>query len=60
MAHVLKFKKAIGTFEEVEFDPTHPVTLEVESATTASTVKVKDPTPQTDTVEFIGGREKRG
>lgn len=60
MENRLKFKSPSGVSVTVDFDASHPVVLEVISADTESTVIVKDPTNQTATVEFIGGRERRG
>lgn len=60
MESKLKFKTPDGAIVNLDVDITYPIVLSVNSNTAESSVSVNSPDGTNATVEFIGGREKRG
>lgn len=59
MQNKLKLKDIHDGICEIPFDPNYPITIEVISIDTETTVTVKDPTGVSSTQEWVGGAKKR-
>lgn len=53
------YKDNNGNIQQVNFDSSYPVEVSV-NEDTDWTLKATDPVNGTETIEFIGGRSKRG
>lgn len=60
MENKLKFKSASESDIEMPFNSGYPVVMEMLSTSETCTLIVKDPSSAMTTIEFIGGRERRG
>lgn len=59
MAKTIKYKDNNGNIQTVGFDSSYPVEVTT-NADTEWQLKATDPTNGTETIDFIGGRSKRG